>query len=66
MKSLPVLDKMDKKTNHLVICDDLLLDKDQQPIINYYIRCRKLNCSIAVTMMIGKFNTRHFAMMDFL
>ena len=47
MKSLPVLDKMDKKTNHLVICDDLLLDKDQQPIINYYIRCRKLNCSIA-------------------
>jgi len=47
MKSLPVLDKMDKKTNHLVVVDDLLLDKDQQPIINYYIRCRKLNCSIA-------------------
>ena len=47
MKSLPVLDKMDKKTNHLVIVDDLLLDKDQTPIINYYIRCRKLNCSIA-------------------
>ena len=47
MKSLPVLDKMDKKTNHLVVVDDLLLDKDQQPIVNYYIRCRKLNCSIA-------------------
>jgi hypothetical protein len=46
-KFLPVLDKMDKKLNHLVICDDLLLDKDQTAIINYYIRCRKLNCSIA-------------------
>jgi hypothetical protein len=47
LKSLPVLDKMDKKTNHLVIIDDLLLEKDQTPIVNYYIRCRKLNCSIA-------------------
>ena len=27
LKSLPVLDKMDKKTNHLVIIDDLLLEK---------------------------------------
>lgn len=46
-KSLPILDKMNKKLNHLVIVDDLLLDKDQSSIINYYIRCRKLNCSIA-------------------
>jgi len=46
-KSLPILDKMDKKVNHLVVVDDLLLDKDQTAIINYYIRCRKLNCSIA-------------------
>ena len=45
--SLPKLDKMDKKLNHLVICDDLLLEKDLTPIVNYYIRCRKLNCSIA-------------------
>lgn len=47
LKSLPVLDKMDKKANHLVVVDDLLLEKDQTPIVNYYIRCRKLNCSIA-------------------
>jgi Ni2+-binding GTPase involved in maturation of urease and hydrogenase len=45
-KSLPILDKMNKKLNHLVIVDDLLLDKDQTSIINYYIRCRKRNCSI--------------------
>jgi hypothetical protein len=44
--SLPILDKMDKKQNHLVVVDDLLLEKNQTPIINYYIRCRKLNCSI--------------------
>ena len=47
ISSLPVLDKMDKKENTLVVVDDLLLEKDQTPIVNYYIRCRKLNCSIA-------------------
>jgi hypothetical protein len=47
ISKLPVLDKMDKKQNHLVVVDDLLLEKDQTPIINYYIRCRKMNCSIA-------------------
>jgi len=46
-KGLPNLDKMDKKQNHLVIVDDMILDKDQTPVINYYIRCRKMNCSIA-------------------
>ena len=46
-RGLPNLDKMDKRQNHLVIIDDMLLDKDQAPVVNYYIRCRKLNCSIA-------------------
>ena len=46
MSGLPILDKMDKKKNHLVVVDDLLLEKNQDPIVNYYIRCRKLNCSI--------------------
>ena len=46
ISGLPILDKMDKKKNHLVVVDDLLLEKNQDPIINYYIRCRKLNCSI--------------------
>lgn len=44
--NLPILDKMDKTENHLVVCDDLVLTKDQTSIINYYIRARKLNCSI--------------------
>jgi energy-coupling factor transporter ATP-binding protein EcfA2 len=46
MSAIPLLDKMDKKANHLVCFDDLILAKDQTPIINYYIRARKLNCSV--------------------
>ena len=46
LHNVPLLDKMDKKTNHLVCFDDLILAKDQTPIINYYIRARKLNCSV--------------------
>ena len=44
--NLPLLDKMDKKINHLVCFDDLVLAKDQSAIENYYIRARKLNCSV--------------------
>lgn len=46
MESIPPLDKMDKDINHLVIFDDLVLAKDQSRIENYYIRARKLNCSV--------------------
>ena len=35
LHSLPTLDKMDKKSNHLVCIDDMILAKDQTPIINY-------------------------------
>jgi hypothetical protein len=37
---------MDKELNHLVVFDDLVLNKNQAPIENYYIRARKLNCSV--------------------
>lgn len=47
LNELPVLDKMDKDVNHLVCIDDMVLEKNQDRIKNYYIRCRKLNCSIA-------------------
>ena len=46
MHSLPKLDNMDKKKNHLVVVDDLVLDKNQGGICEYYIRARKLNCSV--------------------
>lgn len=46
MEHIPQLDKMSKEDNHLVIFDDLVLAKDQSRIENYYIRARKLNCSV--------------------
>lgn len=45
LHNAPSLDKMDKKENHLVIWDDLVLSKDLSSVENYYIRARKLNCS---------------------
>ena len=45
--NLPPLDKFDKKVSHLIVCDDLVLEK-QDSIEKYYIRCRKLNCSIVM------------------
>jgi ABC-type dipeptide/oligopeptide/nickel transport system ATPase component len=46
LENVPQLDKFDKEINHLVVFDDLVLAKDQRPIENYYIRARKLNCSV--------------------
>jgi len=46
IEHLPILDKMDKKVNHLVCFDDLQLLKNQDGIMNYYIRARKKNCSV--------------------
>ena len=44
--STPKLDSMDKEENHLVIWDDLVLTKDLSSVEKYYIRARKLNCSV--------------------
>lgn len=46
LHNVPQLDKMDKGSNHLVCFDDMVLTKDQSMIENYYIRARKLNCSV--------------------
>jgi hypothetical protein len=46
MENIPPLDKMDKDVSHLVCFDDLVLAKNQSAIENYYIRARKLNCSV--------------------
>jgi len=44
--STPKLDDMDKKYNHLVVWDDLVLSKDLKGVENYYMRARKQNCSV--------------------
>ena len=42
----PKLDDMDKKYNHLVVWDDLVLAKNLDMVSNYYMRARKQNCSV--------------------
>jgi hypothetical protein len=46
LENLPVLDKFEKEHSSLVIIDDMVLDKNQSRICEYYIRCRKRNVSI--------------------
>tara|TARA_R110000744_G_scaffold151457_2_gene264922 strand:- start:2509 stop:3222 length:714 start_codon:yes stop_codon:yes gene_type:complete len=46
LQNTPKLDDFDKKENHLVVWDDLVLSKDLSMVENYYIRARKLNCSV--------------------
>jgi hypothetical protein len=46
LSNTPQLDKFDKEKNHLVVWDDLVLSKDLSMVENYYIRARKLNCSV--------------------
>lgn len=43
--TIPDMDKFKKNEQYLVIFDDLVNKKNQSPIINYFIRCRKKNCS---------------------
>jgi hypothetical protein len=45
-ESLPDLDKIDKEQTHLIILDDLQMDKHQERLAQFYIRGRKKNVSI--------------------
>ena len=44
--NIPELDKMDKTVNNCVIFDDLVLNKNQAAMEQYFIRARKFNCSV--------------------
>ena len=46
MSNTPKLDDMDKRYNHLVCWDDLVLSKNLQPVEEYYMRARKKSCSV--------------------
>lgn len=48
IRSLPDLSeyKEEKQYNKLVVLDDLVNEKNQEAVKDFYIRCRKLNCSI--------------------
>jgi ABC-type dipeptide/oligopeptide/nickel transport system ATPase component len=44
--SAPDLDNFDKKEQTLIVMDDLVLEKNQKQLEQYFIRARKLNCSL--------------------
>jgi ABC-type dipeptide/oligopeptide/nickel transport system ATPase component len=46
MNSLPDLVSFNKEEQSLVVLDDLVLEKNQSKIEEYYLRCRKLNISV--------------------
>ena len=46
MSGTPKLDDMDKKDNHLVVWDDLVLSRNLGNVEDYYMRARKKNCSV--------------------
>jgi hypothetical protein len=46
MHNNPKLDDYDKKYNHLLIWDDLVLSKNLDPVCEYYLRARKKNVSL--------------------
>jgi len=46
MINLPKLHLYDKEKNHILIIDDLVTDKDQDNISNYFIMGRKKNVSV--------------------
>ncbi len=46
LSNLPNLDDFDKELQHLVVLDDLVLQKNLDRVASYYIRCRKLNVSV--------------------
>ena len=43
---VPVEDLMDDESQNVVMFDDLICDKNQKPLIDYFIRGRHKNCSV--------------------
>ena len=46
LENTPKLDEMDKEVNNCVVFDDMVTTKDQRIMENFFIRSRKMNCSV--------------------
>ena len=46
ISNAPDLDKLDKEEQTLIVMDDLVLERNQHQLEQYFIRARKLNCSL--------------------
>lgn len=45
LDEIPPLDSYDKSVPHLVVFDDMVLERNQDAMIEYFVRARKLNIS---------------------
>jgi len=45
-EGMPDLDKFDKTQNNLVVMDDLVGEKNQKPMEDFFLRARKKGCSL--------------------
>ena len=70
LSKMPRIDDFDKKDNHLIIFDDLVLSKDLSSVENVYIRGRKLGISVIFISQsyfkipkIIRLNTNYFALL---
>jgi hypothetical protein len=46
IKNAPDLETLDKEEQTLIVMDDLVLERNQSQLEQYFIRARKLNCSL--------------------
>lgn len=46
IENAPVLDELNKEEQTLIVMDDLVVERNQKVLENYFIRARKLNCSL--------------------
>jgi ABC-type dipeptide/oligopeptide/nickel transport system ATPase component len=45
-EGMPDLDKFDKTKNNLIVMDDLVGEKNQKPMEQFFLRSRKVGCSL--------------------
>ena len=69
---IPVERLMDDKSQKIVVFDDFVCDKNQKPLIDYFIRGRHKNCSVIYlsqsfykTPKDIRLNCSHFCVYDF-
>ena len=57
------VDSLDSDSQKIVIFDDFICDKNQKPLIDYFIRSRHKNCS--VIYLSQSLNCSHYVVYDF-
>ena len=68
---IPSLDELDDESQKIVVFDDFVCEKNQKPLIEYFIRSRHKNCSVIylsqsyyLTPKDIRLNCSHFCIFD--